>query len=38
VFYVWTDPLEPDTDGDGWTDGDEYWSYLTDPLDPDSHP
>ena len=33
-----TDPQNPDTDGDGWTDGDEVLKYDTDPLDPDSHP
>ena len=33
-----TDPQNPDTDGDGWTDGDEVLVYDTDPLDPDDHP
>jgi len=33
-----TDPQDPDTDGDGWTDGDEVLVYNTDPLDPDDHP
>ena len=33
-----TDPLNPDTDGDGWTDGDEVNVYGTDPLNPDSNP
>jgi len=33
-----TDPQNPDTDGDGWTDGDEILVYDTDPLDPDDHP
>ncbi|MGI6369983.1 MAG: OmpA family protein [Ignavibacteria bacterium] len=31
-----TDPLNPDTDGDGITDGDEYYKYKTDPLNPDT--
>ncbi|MBN1511108.1 MAG: hypothetical protein JXB13_03770, partial [Phycisphaerae bacterium] len=31
-----TDPLNPDTDGDGLTDGDEVLSVGTDPLDPDT--
>ena len=33
-----TEPQNPDTDGDGWTDGDEVLIHDTDPLDPDSHP
>jgi len=32
------DPNNPDTDGDGWNDGDEVLIYDTDPLDPDSYP
>jgi len=37
--YSWdTDPQNPDTDGDGWSDGDEVHVYATDPLDPDSYP
>lgn len=32
-----TDPNNPDTDGDGWNDGDEV-EYQTDPLDPNSYP
>jgi hypothetical protein len=31
-----TDPLNPDTDGDGLSDGDEVNVYGTDPLNPDS--
>jgi hypothetical protein len=31
-----TDPLDPDTDGDGLTDGDEVLVYGTDPLVPDT--
>ncbi len=27
-----TDPADPDTDGDGWLDGDEHFVYFTDPL------
>ena len=33
-----TDPQNPDTDFDGWTDGDEVHVYATDPLDPNDHP
>ena len=33
-----TDPQNPDTDFDGWSDGDEVLVYDTDPLDPDDHP
>ena len=33
-----TNPQNPDTDYDGWTDGDEILVYDTDPLDPDDHP
>ncbi|MEA2598560.1 MAG: hypothetical protein QOF01_5029 [Thermomicrobiales bacterium] len=33
-----TDPNNPDSDGDGATDGDEVFLYGTDPLDPDSTP
>ena len=32
-----TDPNNPDTDGDGWTDGEEV-DARKDPLDPKSHP
>ena len=32
-----TDPNNPDTDGDGWSDGQEV-NAGTDPLDPDDHP
>ena len=35
TIYV-TDPLNPDTDGDGWTDGDEI-AWGTDPTDPMSY-
>ena len=31
-----TDPLNPDTDADGLTDGDEINIYVTDPLNPDT--
>lgn len=31
-----TDPLNPDTDGDGLSDGDEVLKYKTDPLNPDT--
>jgi eukaryotic-like serine/threonine-protein kinase len=31
-----TDPNNPDTDGDGLTDGEEVFQYGTDPLNPDS--
>ncbi len=31
-----TDPADPDTDGDGWLDGDEYFVYFTDPLSADT--
>jgi hypothetical protein len=34
---IGTDPNNPDTDGDDWSDGDEV-KYETDPLDPNSHP
>jgi len=33
-----TNPQYPDTDYDGWTDGDEVLVYDTDPLDPNDHP
>ena len=33
-----TNPQNPDTDLDGWTDGDEVLVYDTDPLDPNDHP
>jgi len=33
---IGTDPFNPDTDGDGLTDGEEYWIYFTDPLNPDT--
>ncbi len=33
---IGTDPLNPDTDGDGLTDGDEVLKYQTDPLNPDT--
>jgi len=31
-----TDPLNPDTDGDGLKDGEEILTYKTNPLDPDT--
>ena len=31
-----TDPFDPDTDGDGFSDGDEVWIWGTDPLSGDS--
>lgn len=31
-----TDPMNPDTDGDGLSDGDEVNKYGTDPLNPDT--
>jgi hypothetical protein len=31
-----TDPMNPDTDGDGLSDGDEVHTYHTDPLRPDT--
>jgi outer membrane protein OmpA-like peptidoglycan-associated protein len=31
-----TDPMNPDTDGDGLKDGEEVKTYLTDPLNPDT--
>jgi len=33
---IGTDPYNPDTDGDGLSDGDEVLKYGTDPLNPDS--
>jgi len=33
---IGTDPYNPDTDGDGLTDGDEVNNYKTDPLKPDT--
>ncbi|MBD3192271.1 MAG: hypothetical protein GF308_16650 [Candidatus Heimdallarchaeota archaeon] len=36
-WYFQTDPANPDTDGDGLSDGEEY-TYTTDPLDPDDPP
>ena len=33
-----TNPQDPDTDNDNWTDGDEVLVYDTDPLDPNDHP
>ncbi len=35
-LLIGTDPYNPDTDGDGLSDGEEYWIYFTDPLNPDS--
>ncbi len=31
-LQIGTDPFNPDTDGDGLTDGQEYYEYGTDPL------
>lgn len=31
-----TDPMNPDTDGDGLFDGEEVFRFKTDPLDPDT--
>lgn len=31
-----TDPFDPDTDGDGLTDGEEFWILGTDPLNADT--
>ncbi|MHA1499180.1 MAG: NosD domain-containing protein [Promethearchaeota archaeon] len=37
--YSWnTNPQNRDSDGDGWTDGDEVHTFNTDPLNPDDHP
>ncbi|MBW3017015.1 hypothetical protein KY316_01475, partial [Candidatus Woesearchaeota archaeon] len=33
-----TDPTNPDTDGDGYSDYDEIFVYDTNPLDPDDRP
>lgn len=33
---IGTDPMNPDTDGDGLNDGDEVLKYHTDPLNPDT--
>jgi len=33
---IGTDPNNPDTDGDGLNDGEEYLTYKTDPLNPDT--
>ena len=33
-----TNPQNPDTDYDGWTDGEEVLVHGTDPLDPNDHP
>ncbi|KKN37132.1 hypothetical protein LCGC14_0766600 [marine sediment metagenome] len=37
-YQLGTNPQDPDTDDDGWIDGDEVLVYDTDPLDPDDHP
>lgn len=36
-FNIRTDPIKYDTDGDGYSDGEEY-DAGTDPLDPESYP
>jgi MYXO-CTERM domain-containing protein len=36
VLVEETDPLLPDTDGDGLSDGDEVYTYGTDPTDTDT--
>ena len=33
---IGTDPYNPDTDGDGLTDGEEVLKFHTDPLNPDT--
>lgn len=33
---IGTDPMNPDTDGDGLTDGEEYLTYKTNPLNRDT--
>lgn len=35
-YWYWCDPHNPDTDGDGLTDGDEVWVYGTSPFWKDS--
>jgi hypothetical protein len=35
-FQNGTDPLNPDTDGDGLNDGDEVNTYFTNPVNPDT--
>jgi hypothetical protein len=35
-YQAGTDPLNPDTDGDGLSDGDEVNIYFTNPLNPDT--
>lgn len=35
-LLIGTDPYNPDTDGDGLSDGEEYFIYFTDPLNPDT--
>jgi len=35
-LLIGTDPYNPDTDGDGLSDGEEFWIYFTDPLNPDT--
>jgi hypothetical protein len=37
-FELGTDPLDADTDGDGWSVADELFSSGTDPTGDDSHP
>lgn len=35
---IGTNPYDPDTDGDGWTDWEEYVDYGTSPFDYDDYP
>lgn len=35
-LQIGTDPFNPDTDGDGLSDGEEHLIYFTDPLNPDT--
>ncbi len=35
-LQIGTDPFNPDTDGDGLSDGEEHLVYFTDPLNPDT--
>ena len=35
-LIIGTDPYNPDTDGDGLSDGEEFWIFFTDPFNPDT--